>query len=83
MARTRAVLTLSNEVEARLLEATLEEQGIPHFIRSYHDSAYDGLFQQELGWGHVESLPEYEERIRAIYADLLEAGPAPDEPAGT
>ena len=39
------VATLDNEVEVRLLESILNERDIPHRLRSYHDTAYDGLFQ--------------------------------------
>jgi len=30
---------LENEIEAQLLESILNERGIPHRIRSYHDTA--------------------------------------------
>jgi len=64
------VLVLRNEVEAQLIDQALTEQGIPHLIRSYHDSAYDGLFQTQKGWGHVEAPPECKDEIRAIYEEL-------------
>jgi hypothetical protein len=66
----KKVVVLNNEVEARLLDAVLEEQQIPHLMRSYHDGAYDGLWQQQRGWGHVEAPEEYEEQILSIYEDL-------------
>lgn len=61
---------LNNEIEARLLSSLLEEEEIPHYLRSYHDSAYDGIFQAQLGWGHVEADPGYHERIRELLDDL-------------
>ena len=61
---------LNNEVEARLLSALLEEDGIPHYLQTYRDSAYDGIFQPERGWGHVEANPEDHARIRELLADL-------------
>lgn len=70
------IAILDNEVQARLLSSLLEEKDIPHMLRSYHDSAYDGLFQTELGWGHIEAQSEYRERIEEILADLK---PAPSE----
>lgn len=70
MATFKKILVLNNEVEARLLDAVLEEQQIPHLMRSYHDRAYDGLWQQLQGWGHVESPNEYREQILSIYEDL-------------
>ena len=70
MAKFKKILVLDNEVEARLLDAVLEEQQIPHLMRSYHDRAYDGLWQQQQGWGHVEASEDYKEQILAIYEDL-------------
>jgi hypothetical protein len=64
------VLVLDNEAEARLLDAVLSDQGIPHLMRSYHDSAYDGLWQVQHGWGHVEAPLSRHEEIRRIYEEL-------------
>ena len=64
------IAILDNEVQARLLSSMLEEKNIPHMLRSYHDSAYDGLFQAELGWGHIEAQSEYRERIEEVLADI-------------
>lgn len=79
MERRSKILVLRNEAEARLLEAILEERKIPHFMKSYHDRAYDGIFQVQLGWGQVDAPPEYREEIEAIYADLKK-GASPEEP---
>ena len=73
MATFEKILVLDNEVEARLLEAVLTEQHIPHLMRSYHDRAYDGLWQQQRGWGHVEAPEEWREQILGIYKDLRSA----------
>ena len=70
MAKFKKILVLNNEVEAQLLDAVLEEQKIPHLMRTYHDRAYDGLWQQQQGWGHVEAPEEFKERILSIYQDL-------------
>ena len=66
----KKILILENEIEARLLDSVLTERNIPHRIRSYHDSAYDGIFQAQKGWGVVLAPAEYEEEIQAIYDDL-------------
>ena len=64
------VLEIDNEVEARLLEKVLEEREIPFQIKSNHDTAYDGLFQLQLGWGYLLAPPEYTEEISGIYNDI-------------
>ena len=48
----------------------LKEEGIPHVMKSYHDSAYDGLFQGQKGWGHVEASEEHESKILELLNDL-------------
>ena len=72
MDRTVKVVVLENEVQARLLESVLKEREIPHLIRSYHDSAYDGLFQVSKGWGCVEAPQKYKSQILEILNDMDE-----------
>jgi len=66
------VLTLKNEIEAGLLSSILEESNIPHMVRSYHDSAYKGLWQSQTLWGHIEALKQYEKQILSIYQSIIE-----------
>ena len=61
---------LENSVEANLLDALLMEENIPHYIRSYGDLAYDGIYQLQKGWGCVEAPEEYRERIRTVLEEL-------------
>lgn len=65
------ILTLNNEVEARMLSAILNEHGIPHILKSYHDSALDGIFQLQKGWGYIEAYSEYEDEILKLYGEML------------
>ena len=64
------IVVLDNEIEAQLMDSILTERNIPHRMRSYHDSAYDGIFQAQKGWGHIEAPLRYKEEIIAIQADL-------------
>jgi len=64
------IAVLDNEVQAKLLEAVLMERGIPFRIRSYHDLVYDGLFQNQKGWGHIEAPSEYLNAILTVLKDL-------------
>jgi len=64
------IVVLDNEIEAQLMDSILTERNIPHRMRSYHDSAYDGIFQAQKGWGHIEAPLSYKEEIIAIQADL-------------
>jgi hypothetical protein len=64
------VLDFNNEFEAKLLDEILNEKNIPHLIRSYHDSAYDGLWQMQSGWGHLEAPEEYREELLLIHSQM-------------
>ncbi|RPI75056.1 MAG: hypothetical protein EHM45_15880 [Desulfobacteraceae bacterium] len=64
------VSTLDNEIEAELLGSVLMERSIPHLIRSYHDTAYDGLFQVQLGFGAVSAPAAYKDEIKEILVEL-------------
>ncbi len=62
--------TLENDIEARLLSSILTERDIPHLMRSYYDTAFDGLFQAQKGWGYVSAPEPYQEEILQIISDL-------------
>ena len=55
------------------MDAQLKEKKIPFIIRSYHDSAYDGVFQFQKGWGRLDSDEAHREDIEAIYRDVIES----------
>jgi hypothetical protein len=64
------IIDLDNEVIAKLLESVLVDRDIPHIVRTYHDSAYDGLFAYQKGWGVLEAPPEYRDEIIEIFKEL-------------
>lgn len=64
------IVVLDNDIEAQLMDSVLTERGIPHMMRSYHDTAYDGLFQTQKGWGHVSAPASCGEEIREILRDM-------------
>ena len=79
----KKILILDNEIQARLLDSILAERDIPHRLRSYHDSAYDGLFQTGKGWGAILAPGSFKEEIRAALAEIRrQSRSSPDGPAG-
>ena len=70
MDKMKKIAVLDNMVQAQLLESMLKEHDIPHVMKTYHDSAYDGLFQGPKGWGHVEAPEEHESEILALLDEL-------------
>jgi hypothetical protein len=79
MSEYTKILILESREEAQVMENALRERGIPHSIRSYHDSALDGLFQHQKGWGRLDAPEEYREEIKAIHRGLP-GEPVYDEP---
>ncbi len=66
----KKILSLSSEIEALRIKEILESSEIPHLVRSFHDSAYDGIFQNQYGWGVLEADESDEERILKLIKDL-------------
>ena len=61
---------VDNQFEAQILEAVLAERNIPHLLKSYYDSAYDGLFQGQKGWGAVYAPEQFASEILEILSGL-------------
>jgi len=66
----KKIVVLENEIEAQLMDSILTERQIPHRMKSYHDTAYDGIFQVQKGWGIVEAPESYRDEIIAIQEEL-------------
>ncbi len=70
MDKLEKIAVLDSEVQAELVDSILEERGIPHLMQSYHDSAYDGIFQTHAGWGHVEAPVTCRDEVLAVIEDI-------------
>ncbi len=64
------VAILENIIEAQLIDSILNEQNIPHIIRSFYDTAYNGLFQFQMGWGELCAPLSYKQQIIDILNDV-------------
>ena len=64
------ITVLDNIIEAQIVDSILNQHDIPHHIRSYHDTAYDGLFQFQKGWGEILAPQEFKEEVLEIIQDL-------------
>ena len=64
-----------NEADANVIKSILEEHGIYAEIRSFHDTAYDGLFQSQFGWGLIR-VPEKDfQEAQRIVQEWKDAAP--------
>ena len=64
------IVVLEDQFEAQLLSSILTERDIPFSLRSYHDTAYDGLFQTQKGWGTISAPASYQDEIAEILSDM-------------
>jgi hypothetical protein len=67
-----SVHTLSNRFEADVLLDALKREGIPTFLRSFEETAYDGLFVCQRGWGWIMVPRELSVRALQIIQTLIQ-----------
>jgi hypothetical protein len=64
------IAVLDNSIEAQLISSILDQMNIPHRIRSYYDTAYDGLFQVQKGWGELRAPLAYQNEILDVLVEV-------------
>ena len=75
--------TVENRFEADLLMQALREEHIPAMLRRFEETAYDGLFVTQMGWGAILVPGDYETEGRSVVENVLESlsESPPDESA--
>jgi hypothetical protein len=66
------LITLDNQFQADLLTDALGKSEIPFLVREYKDTAYDGLFAVQKGWGTVMVDQSRLEEAEIIVKDLFD-----------
>jgi hypothetical protein len=70
------VATVDNKFEADVLSNTLKKECIPVMVRSFHDTAYDGIYNPQKGWGIIlvpaEDKDKAEEIIASVKGSIIE-----------
>jgi len=74
------VKAAENAFEADRIREALEQAGIPVLLRTFHDTAYDGIFVAQKGWGYVEVPAPQKERAEKIVHELSGVFPVPTDP---
>ena len=64
------IMILENAIEAQVVGSILNQYQIPHRVRSFYDTAYDGLFQVQKGWGELMAPEPYKQEILDIVKDI-------------
>jgi hypothetical protein len=67
------VHTLSNQIESQVIEAALKEAGIHCVIRTFADSAYNGIFIPQQGYGQVLVGKADKQKAEGIIKEVLES----------
>jgi len=80
MDKLEKIAVLDNEVQAELVDSVLTERDIPHIMRSYYDSALDGLYQTPAGWGHIEAPQSFRDEILTVIEDVKRQAASRAEP---
>ena len=70
----KKIATLDNQFQADLLTDALRKEAIPFLLREYKDSAYDGLFVAQKGWGTLMVDDSRLEEAEGILRDLFNPG---------
>ena len=66
------IYTLNNGFEADLLMDALDKEGIVAMVQTFADTAYDGLFIPQRGWGRILVPEEDAGRAREVIQPLIQ-----------
>ena len=64
-----------NATEADVIKKVLKDNGVSAEIKSFYDTAYDGLFQSQYGWGVIRVSDEDYPEAKRIVEDWKNATP--------
>jgi hypothetical protein len=62
--------TVENRFEGDRISQVLEEAGIPFLIKSFLDTAYDGLYIPQKGWGIVMVSEKHKEEAERLVSEV-------------
>jgi hypothetical protein len=62
--------TIENRFEGDRISQALQEAGIPFLIKSFLDTAYDGLYIPQKGWGIVMVSGKNKEEAERLISEI-------------
>lgn len=62
--------TVENRFEGDRISHVLQEAGIPFLIKSFLDTAYDGLYIPQKGWGVVMVSESHREEAERLVSEV-------------
>jgi len=70
MARWVKAGVVESRFEGDRVSQALDEGGIPFVMKSFLDTAYDGLYIPQKGWGAVMVPENFEEEARRVILEI-------------
>ncbi len=70
MARWMKAGVVDNRFQGDRIANALKEADIPFLIKSFHDTAYDGLYIPQKGWGAVLVPEEFYEETQDLIIEV-------------
>ena len=64
------VCTTNDEVHEALIKGALDDVGIRYVVQSFHDEAFDGLFEETHGHSRILVFEEDTEKAEEIIAQI-------------
>jgi hypothetical protein len=64
------VKVAENAFEADRIRAALEQEGFTVLVRTFEDTAYDGIYVAQKGWGYIEVPEDEKERAERLVEEL-------------
>jgi len=61
---------IENRFEGDRVSLALNEAGIPFLIKSFLDTAYDGLYLPQKGWGAIMVPKNFEEEAKRVISEV-------------
>ena len=62
--------TVENRFEGDRITQVLQEAGIPFLVKSFLDTAYDGLYIPQKGWGVVMVSEKHKEEAERLVSEV-------------
>lgn len=76
---TCVVQVVDSKFEADIIAKVLEREDVPYVCRRHEETAYDGIFVPQRGWGAIlvpislrEKAVEIIERVRKTYSEEMQ-----------
>ena len=64
------VKVAESAIEADRIRTILEQEGFTVLVRTFQDTAYDGIYVAQKGWGYIEVPEDEKERAERIVNEL-------------